>query len=147
MKPILCLDFDGVINSYESGWRGANVIPDPPVPGAIEALLAYTRHFTVCIHSSRFNVASHCPPTEKWNIKTPMEAVKDWLTIHGVSATLIVMDADRCVRDPVDGMILLCATKPSAFVTLDDRALTFNGVWPEPGTILAFVPWYKKETV
>ena len=37
-KPTLCVDFDGVIHSYISGWKGADVIPDPPVPGAIEAL-------------------------------------------------------------------------------------------------------------
>jgi len=35
-KPILCLDFDGVIHSYSSGWKGADVIPDPPVPGAFD---------------------------------------------------------------------------------------------------------------
>ena len=29
-KPILCLDFDGVVHSYTSGWKGADVIPDPP---------------------------------------------------------------------------------------------------------------------
>ena len=31
-KPILCLDFDGVIHSYISGWKGADVIPDPLKP-------------------------------------------------------------------------------------------------------------------
>jgi hypothetical protein len=40
--PILCVDFDGVINSYKSGGlaRGgrSDYIPDPPVPGALRWL-------------------------------------------------------------------------------------------------------------
>ena len=41
-KPILCLDFDGVIHSYASGWKGADVIPDAAVPGAMEFLRTWT---------------------------------------------------------------------------------------------------------
>ena len=36
--PLLCLDFDGVIHSFKSGWKGATNIPDPPVEGAIDWL-------------------------------------------------------------------------------------------------------------
>ena len=54
-KPILCLDFDGVLHSYESGWKGASVIPDPPVPGAIAFLREAVQHFSVYIFSSRSN--------------------------------------------------------------------------------------------
>ena len=40
-NPIICVDFDGVIHSYTSGWKGIDVIPDDPVPGAIEWLEEY----------------------------------------------------------------------------------------------------------
>ena len=38
IKTILALDFDGVINSYSSGYTAEDVLPDPPVEGALEAL-------------------------------------------------------------------------------------------------------------
>ena len=33
----IALDFDGVLHSYTSGWKGADRIPDPPVPGMADA--------------------------------------------------------------------------------------------------------------
>ena len=38
MKKTVVFDFDGVIHSYTSGWKGATVIPDPPVEGIGDAL-------------------------------------------------------------------------------------------------------------
>ena len=37
-KPTVVFDFDGVIHSYTSGWKGTTEIPDPPVPGIREAI-------------------------------------------------------------------------------------------------------------
>jgi hypothetical protein len=31
--------------------------------------------------------------------------------------------------------------KPPAFVTLDDRAITFTGAWPSVPVLRAFQPW------
>ena len=52
-KPILCLDFDGVIHSYKSGWKGETIIYDPPVDGALDFIQAALEHFRVMIYSSR----------------------------------------------------------------------------------------------
>lgn len=35
-------------------------------------------------------------------------------------------------------------TKPSAFVGIDDRVLTFNGAFPDMETLKNFRPWNKK---
>ena len=48
-KPTLCFDFDGVIHSYTSGWKGAEVIPDPPVEGIKEALTELQRDYKITI--------------------------------------------------------------------------------------------------
>lgn len=38
MKKTVVFDFDGVIHSYKSGWKGMSVISDPPVPGIGKAI-------------------------------------------------------------------------------------------------------------
>jgi hypothetical protein len=37
MQRALCIDFDGVLHAYTSGWQGHDKIPDGPVPGAMVA--------------------------------------------------------------------------------------------------------------
>lgn len=37
-QPRIVFDFDGVINSYKSGWTGVDVIPDEPVKGIKKVL-------------------------------------------------------------------------------------------------------------
>jgi hypothetical protein len=124
-KPILCLDFDGVIHSYSSGWKGARTIPDPPVEGAItfieETLLA---GWDVVIHSSRARYFGG------------ITAMRNWLRHYAGNSwdTMGLAIADvRFVR-----------WKPPAVVTIDDRAVTFTGVFPKLGDLKTFKPWNKK---
>lgn len=117
-KPILVLDFDGVLHSYTSGWRGAHIIPDPPVPGAIAFLKRALTDFDVQIYSSR----SHQ--------RGGINAMQDWLLHHSDDPSLV-----EAIGWP--------DAKPPAMVTLDDRALTFTGTWPAIETLKAFKPWNK----
>ena len=100
-RRTICLDFDGVIHSYRSGWCGAEVIPDPPIHGTQEAIQRLRKHFRVVIHSARCATeAGH-------------EAVIAWLLKHGFE---------------VDDV---CRFKPPAAVYVDDRAVPFRGDWQQ----------------
>lgn len=144
MKPILCLDFDGVIHSYSSGWKGASVIPDPPVPGALEFIREAVDAFDVKIFSSR----SH-----QWGGK---RAMKRWLREHYSNLYWRVADTEVMAFTHADinddawewGAHIVQRIgfpwfKPPAMVTLDDRAITFTGSWPALADLHTFKPWNK----
>lgn len=123
-KATLCLDFDGVIHGYQSGWQGADVITDPPVPGAIDFIKEALNHFQVAIYSSR----SH----QTGGIK----AMQDWLTrAVGEHYGMVPVWID---------MIEWPTHKPAAFITIDDRCIPFDGTWPAMKTLLEFKPWNKR---
>lgn len=124
-KPILCLDFDGVVHSYVSGWKGANMIPDPPVPGALQFIIDALAHFRVAIYSSRSGQPGG------------IEAMRSWLTDHFEE----YYDADGAAAAK---HIEWPTEKPPAVVTIDDRAITFTGQWPTMETLKEFKPWNKR---
>jgi hypothetical protein len=121
-KLILNLDFDGVIHSYKSGWKGIDKIPDPPVPGAFEWIEKALEHFDVHVFSARSS-----------DVKGRM-AMRKWMKIHGGEAIV-----DR---------IEFTAEKGMMFIGIDDRVKQFNGDWSDPEfdpkKLLAFIPWYKQ---
>lgn len=113
-KKIVVFDFDGVINSYQSGWCGINNIPDPPVPGIKEAIdkIRKADYYVVV-------VSSRCAD------KTGIEAIKDYLHKYDIEVDSVQIE------------------KPICAVTIDDRAICFNG---DPTTLLYqvkhFKPWW-----
>lgn len=114
-KPTVVFDFDGVIHSYKSGWKGAGVIPDPVVPGIGEAISQLREHgYMVVVVSTR------CSSDDG------MEAVKKYLADHSIV---------------VDGVL---AEKPPAVCYIDDRAICFDG-HPESllRQVETFVPWHQ----
>jgi hypothetical protein len=118
-KPILCLDFDGVCHSYTSGWINAWTIPDPPVAGLFPFLEQALVTFRVAIYSSRSE------------FQRGRDAMRDWFLKHA--------ETDEAVT--VAEQLEFPVSKPSAFVTLDDRAVTFKGNWPSIEDLHGFKPW------
>lgn len=115
-RPILLLDFDGVIHQYTSPWSGADKVNDGPVPGAKEFIAEAGKIFELCIYSAR----SLQPGG--------IEAMKAWLDANGFPLHLISFPTE----------------KPPAFLTIDDRCICFNGSFPEPEELRKFQPWNKR---
>lgn len=122
----LCLAFDGVLHSYRSPWDGAANIPDPPVTGAFMALARYVEVFHVVIYSSRSSDPAG------------LAAMQNWLEHHAYLEL-----HDDLARTVIES-VRFAYTKPPAHLTLDDRAWTFNGVFPQPADISAFKPWNRR---
>lgn len=125
-RETICLDFDGVVHSYSSGWRGATVIPDPPVPGAFEKIREYLVHYDVAIFSAR----SH--------EEGGTEAMLEWFLHHAGYSYAKRPDWIAALRFPKH--------KPPAHIYIDDRGYHFSGPgsWPTIEYLRAFKPWNKR---
>jgi len=130
-KPILCLDFDGVLHSYTSRWRGPYIIPDEPTPGMVEFLAKAIEAFDVCIHSSRSNHDGGRAAMQSW-LKLHVYRHFDHGSPYELGQAIKILDS-----------VTFAEGKPAAFLTIDDRALCFTGKWPSIESLLAFKPWNK----
>lgn len=100
-RRTICLDFDGVLHSYRSGWCGAEVIPDPPIHGTKEAVARLREQYRIAVHSARCHT------------ETGRKAVESWLEKHDIAVDEV------------------CEHKPPALVYVDDRAVRFRGNWDD----------------
>jgi hypothetical protein len=100
-RRTICLDFDGVLHSYRSGWCGAEVIPDPPLHGTREAIARLRKTYRVVVHSARCVSEEGC------------KAIEAWLRKHHIEVDEV------------------CRHKPPAFIYVDDRAVPFRGSWDQ----------------
>ena len=126
-KPILCLDFDGVCHLQPVYTLDAE-IDGEPVPGLFEALLAYQKVFEIHIFSTRSRT------------EAGRQAMLDWLDLKYI---------DWCVSqhltrsEVIEINVVFPETKPPAFVSLDDRALNFRGIWPDVNYLKEFKVWHE----
>jgi hypothetical protein len=116
-KPILCLDFDGVIHRYSKGWQDGEIY-DPPVEGFKEWAEQACDYFRLVVYSSRSKQLDG------------IDDMREWMEKYDIPTAWFEFAAE----------------KPAAFLTIDDRALTFTGDWGDyPMKWLQnFKPWNMK---
>jgi hypothetical protein len=125
-KPILCIDFDGVIYSYDKGWQDGVIYGD--VTSGFFEWMEKARHvFKLVVYSSRS--------------KDDAGIVAMGLWLHEKRNAWIKAGGERHPTEPLE--LEFMHEKPAAFLTIDDRALTFNGDWSEfdPQKLRSFKPW------
>lgn len=97
MAKTICLDFDGVLHSYASGWTGKEP-KDPPCEGAQEFVRwLLDAGFKVCVSSCRANSDEG------------RREMRRWLTKWGFPE------------------LPLTHEKPAAWLYVDDRGFRFEG--------------------
>lgn len=117
-KPTVVFDFDGVIHSYKSGWKGVTVIPDEPVVGIKAAIDDLRKDHQVVVLSSRCS--------EPGGIK----AIEEYLKKYNIVVDKVV---DK---------------KPAAIAYVDDNGITFDGDTVSlPDRVRNFKSWLKKADV
>jgi hypothetical protein len=138
-RPTLLLDFDGVIHSYVSGWQGVDTIPDPPVvvktvmpkrKGSPEAVSEYSSidWLRDLVRSEKFYVAIYSSRSKEL---AGINAMDDWLVANGLE--------DKYIEE-----IEFPTQKPAAFLTIDDRAVKFEGTFMTAKEIAEFKTWQNK---
>jgi hypothetical protein len=85
-----------------------------PLAGAVEFVREAVQVFQVYVVSSRCNN------------EEGIDTILSWLSKHGFPEEVVVT-----------------SERPPAYVSLDDRALTFTGQWPKVDDLWNFQPWWK----
>jgi hypothetical protein len=122
-KPTICLDFDGVVHAYSKGWQDGSIY-DGMVPGFLEWAAEAQKHFILCIYSSRSSSDEGRLAMGKWLA----DQLRKWK------------------GEPIE--FTMSAEKPPAWVTIDDRAVRFDGNWDDPDLrpimLLNYKPWMNR---
>jgi hypothetical protein len=142
-RLIICIDFDGVIHKYSNGWQNGEIYDDI-VPGFFPWALVAREHFCIVVYSSRSASQAGIRAMKDWFLKqwmaftsspegSQVEVPLAWINSPNGSTEFSLFD--------------FSAAKPPAWLTIDDRALCFNGNWADPNfsvqTMRNFRPWNK----
>jgi hypothetical protein len=131
-KPILCIDFDGVVHSYDRGWQDGSIYGEV-TSGFFEWAEQAAQHFQLVIYSSRSKTEEGVTAMQLWLV----EQRRKWRAAGGMHK----------IKEPLE--FEFAHEKPPSFLTIDDRAIRFKGRWDDPEldpeALRSFKPWMNRQ--
>jgi hypothetical protein len=128
-KRFFAWTFDGCVHAYRNGWQDGKIY-DVIVPGFLEWASDAFKHFRLVIYSSR----SRDPELRAAMMIWMENQIADWALAKHKVVNFGFEYADE---------------KPPAWLTIDDRAVRFDGSWMDqslsPENLLAFKPWMESD--
>lgn len=145
--PILCLDFDGCIHDYRHGWQDGTIYGEL-TPGFLDWACQAGKLFMLVVYSSRSKEAVGALAMADWIALKAYD--EGWQTTDlpfnkpTLDNELPMLRMLHALRADVV-CLYFAHTKPPAFLTIDDRAITFFGKWDDPvlrpNVLRLFKPW------
>jgi len=133
-KPILCIDFDGVIHSYDRGWQNGEIY-GTVTEGFWEWAAEAKKYFQLVVYSSRRKTPDGRTAMWSW-------MKHEWGKWYHRQAQI---DAPGGGESPQISYqdFEFASEKPPAFLTIDDRSIQFSGNWAiiPPAALINFRPW------
>jgi hypothetical protein len=131
-KPLLSVDFDGTIHSYEWGWQDGTIY-GTVIEGFFEWLMSVKDRYTVVVFSTRSSESDKFADMQRWL----EEQYLMWRHEQ---------NAPECLPEAVP--VEFSTDKPKAHLSIDDRTIRFNGQWNAPelqaDALAAFKPWTER---
>jgi hypothetical protein len=126
-RPMICIDFDGVVHDYKAGWQGGEIYGSL-VPGFFAWAMEASQQFQLTIYSSRSKEPQGIVMMQSWMRN---QLIAQLMPPHEIEEFLNILQ--------------FAHEKPAAWITIDDRAICFKGDWtaPElqPAALMDFLPW------
>lgn len=123
MNRIIAIDFDGTINKY-TDWKGIGQFEDPVV--GVSSALSYLKKIgcKIIIHTCRVEIQEVSEYLQKNNI--PFDEIN---------------------KNTSDAPVGIGEKKVFAHVYVDDRGITFEGLWDSEfiEKIINHEPWFLRE--
>ncbi len=110
-KPLLSLDFDGVLHLYSKGYHDGTVY-DGPTPGALEFVLEAQKHFLLVVHSARART------------RAGRQEIGIWLLDHGFPTMPITAEKPPAFLHLDDRAVTFTGTFPAPEALLGFRHWT-----------------------